>query len=170
MILSATQVRRCVEDGSLAIDPFRAENLKEGSYTFSLDDEYFEVNCDTDQIDLRSSKLVLRSIRMSESGIELTPHSFVICQTRESISLNGPYSCFLSARGSCAQIGLNVLQSSMFVEPGTSQKLRLEVSNVGHYAVVLYPGMLVAKGIFVPMSDAREMMAFNAASSIKIVA
>jgi hypothetical protein len=82
-------------------------------------------------VDLRKPQPRLASKQMTDDGIVLTPQSLILCQTREVLILNGPYSCFLSGRGSCAQVGLNVLQSSQFAEQDTSRRLLLEISNAG---------------------------------------
>jgi deoxycytidine triphosphate deaminase len=171
MIMSSSSLQRCLHEGTITIDPFQPQNLKGGSYTFGLDSEYFELLSERGAIDLRTNQPRLRSRLMTDAGLELEPQSFFVCQTRETVNLNGQYSCLLSGRGSCAQIGLNVLQSSLFVEPGTTQKLRLEISNAGPYNVMIYPGMLVVKGIFVPMSDALvDVPMASSNSSLQIVA
>lgn len=170
MILSSSCMLRCLGDGTIGISPFCVEGLKEGSYTFTLDDEYFRLVSESDFIDFRSAKPRLKSVRMPEEGLRLLPGSFVVCQTRETVNLSGAYSCLLSGRGSCAQVGLNVLQSSSFVEPGTDQKLRLEISNVGPHSVMIYPGMAVVKGIFISMSDVGSLSDAISNSSIEIVA
>ena len=152
MILAHDQIRQCLESGAISIDPFEAENLREGSYSFTLSDEYIEAQYSAEIIDLRHGNPSVVHKTMPEKGLILAPQSFFLCQTRETLTLGSAYSCLLSGRRSCAQIGLNVLQSSQYAEPGTNQKIILEMTNVGLKPVIIFPGMKVVKGIFVPVT------------------
>ncbi len=159
MILPQSHILNCIREGDISIDPFQPENLKESSYTFTLDELCFEIEAGVEAIDLRKAPAPLVSRHIDAEGFRLEPQSFLLCQTKERLSLSATISCFLSGRGSCAQIGLNALQSSQYAEPGTSQKLMLEVSNAGPRAVQIFPGMKIVKGIFVPMANAESLAA-----------
>ena len=82
----------------------------------------------------------------------MQPGEFVIGFTTETLTLNGKFGCFLSARGSCAQIGLSVLIGSNFAEPDTDNPQALEMVNVSKLPIKLVVGMPIAKGIFSPLN------------------
>ena len=54
----------------------------------------------------------------------------------------------LSTRGSCAQVGLNVLLSDTFAEPDTDCQLALAISNSSKSPILLFENMHIVKGIF----------------------
>lgn len=104
----------------MQISPFVASQLKEASYTFTLQD-----------------------------SLVLQPEEFVIALTKERITLPKNVCCFLSTRGSIAQQGVDALQSSAFVEPLSDNQLKLEIKNNSALTVSLGAGTPIVKGVFV---------------------
>lgn len=119
MILSAKSIEEAVTERSIKIEPFNRELLKEASYTFTLQDE-----------------MVLQS------------GEFKVGLTKEKITLGLNICCQLSTRGSVAQMGVDALQSSIFVEPGSDNQLKLEIKNNSLLPVTLPAGLPIVKGIF----------------------
>lgn len=119
MILSAKSIEEAMTQNLIKIEPFSRENLKEASYTFTLQDE-----------------------------IVLQPGEFKIGLTKEKITLDSTVCCQLSTRGSVAQTGVDALQSSTFVEPGSDNQLKLEIKNNSSIAITLPAGLPIAKGVF----------------------
>ena len=106
----------------IVIEPFNRENLKEASYTFTLLDE-----------------------------VILQPGEFTVALTKEKITLAENICCILSTRGSVAQMGVDALQSSTFVEPRSDNQLKLEIKNNSLVPVTLSAGLPIVKGIFLPV-------------------
>ncbi len=119
MILSSKSIQQAIKNSLITIEPFDAANLKEASYTFTLQDE-----------------------------ITLQPDEFAVGLTNEKITLAQSICCFLSTRGSVAQMGVDTLQSSTFVEPGSNNQLKLEIKNNSNVPVTLAKGTKIVKGIF----------------------
>lgn len=119
MILSSKSIEEAIRNGLITIEPFDPANLKGASYTFSLQDELI-----------------------------LEPGDFIVGVSKEKITLTENICCFLSTRGSVAQIGVDALQSSMFVEPGSNNQLKLEIKNNSKVSVTLASGTKIVKGIF----------------------
>lgn len=136
MILSGASIERAVENGELGIDPFVKDNLKAASYTFTL-----------------GSKLTVNGSEqmIGAEGYTLEPNGFLLGYTQEKLSLRGKYGCFLSTRGSIAQMGLSVLLGSSFAEPDTDQVVTLEIHNVSGAPIRLEVGMKLVKGVFIPV-------------------
>ena len=63
---------------------------------------------------------------MKEDGYILDPGEFVVGFTAEKLTLPQGIYCILGTRGSRAQLGLDVLQSSTLVEPGSDNQLALK--------------------------------------------
>jgi deoxycytidine triphosphate deaminase len=86
--------------------------------------------------------------QMGNTGYLLQPGAVLLTRTRETLRLPQNVACMLSVRRSCANIGLDFLQSDFFCEPQTDNQLTLMTKNVGPWPVTIYPGMLCVKGIF----------------------
>lgn len=119
MVLSKTSIEEYIKEGKIKIEPFDVSNLKEASYTFTLQD-----------------------------SLALNPGEFAVALTKEKITISADICCFLSTRGSIAQQGIDALQSSTFVEPLSDNQLKLEIKNNSNSAIILEAGTKIVKGIF----------------------
>lgn len=135
MIHSGNKITQCIQQGLINIDPFDEKNLKAASYTFHL------------------GSVLKDGTPIPEEGYELQPGQFVAGTVQEKLSLNDTVACFLSVRGSCAQMGLNALNSDLFVEPGWSGHLSLAMTNTSDAPIQLIPGMKIVKGIFMHVEN-----------------
>ncbi|MDD9912336.1 MAG: dCTP deaminase [Alphaproteobacteria bacterium] len=153
MLLSRKKILECMEAGEIGITPFIDENLEACSYLFTLGHTYFELDnaYAANGIDLREGKIRTQEKSMEDDGVILHPGDFKLFPTGESIKLSDNYACILGTRSSCARMGLDVMQTSILVDPGSNHPLTMEISNVGPYPVTLYPGMGVMKGMFIPV-------------------
>lgn len=146
MIRSRQSIRAAVVRGDLGIDPFNEANVKEASYTLTLA-PMLRLLQKTTELHVGHAPAYTETPIPSE-GYVLQPNQFVLAYTKERIALKGKYACTLSARGSCAQVGLNILLGSTFAEPDTDSALVLEIANVSGMPIRLMAGMKVVKGIF----------------------
>lgn len=150
MVFSAKQLLILISKREIMIHPFINDNLTKAGYFFTLSNKV-KIPIHTDCIDSREV-LQFSEWEISEEGYELKPGKFALFLTNETISLNEKYVCFLSTRSTIAQMGLNVSQSSIFVEPNTNNKFILEISNNGVLPVKLFAGIKIIKGIFMSIS------------------
>ncbi len=150
MLLNKESLLNAYKEGLLTIEPFHEANLKDASYTFTLG-SMLRIPKNADLI-LAEKKLEFDDHELTVDGFILQPNQFVLGYTQEKLSLKNAYGCFLSARGSCAQIGLNVLLSSTFAEPDTDSVLTLEIHNASPNPILLQPRLKIVKGIFFPVS------------------
>lgn len=157
MILSRGEILANINTGRISIDPFDPSLLKDSSYTFTLSSEYFEYEKTGEVIDFLSDSPPRIQKSIPPGGLYLNPGAFILCKTAEHLRLGPDVSCFLSARGSCAQVGLSVLHSSNYAEPRTEQHLLLEVSNAGPFSIRLTAGIPMVKGIFMPITDSSRL-------------
>lgn len=155
MVLSDIDIRQHCEDGKIVIDPFIASNLKAGSYTFTLSSLIFKPK-PQEVIDLSDPQVEHEVIQMKDEGYILQPGDFVVGFTQEKITLPGGLYCILGTRGSRAQLGLDVLQSSTLVEPGSSNQLALEMCNHSKSPIRLRHGDRIVKGIFLQLTTHPE--------------
>lgn len=147
MILSGESIKNAIEKGELTVTPFEVKNLKEASYTFTLDSKLL---LPKDVSSLKIDDIQKREeVVIGSEGFDLNPGDFVLGYTAEHLSLKKNFACFLSTRGSCAQAGLSVLLGSDFAEPDTDNPQMLEIHNVSKSPIKLEKGMKIVKGIFV---------------------
>jgi dCTP deaminase len=151
MILSAQQIKQAVQEGKIGIDLFNEANIKDASYTFTLDSKIHSI----EEYQTLRANIKPRYVESTipDEGYLLEPGQFILGFTKEKLTLNGKYACLLSARGSCAQIGLNILLGSHFAEPDTDRKQTLEISNVAKSPIILFRDMSIVKGIFMPVDE-----------------
>lgn len=119
MILSKNSIVAAVAKGDIVIEPFDEAMFKEASYSFTLPED-----------------------------LMLAPGDFKIIQTREKLTLSSRVACILSTRRSVAEQGIDALQTDFFCEPGTNNRITLDVKNHGPTAVALNAGSPIVKGIF----------------------
>jgi dCTP deaminase len=150
MILHSAGIRRAMARGTIVIEPFDERSLKNASYTFHLGTSVMEYS--RDQImDTEQSELMRTESSIPETGYLLQPGQFVVGVLLETVMLDQSVACLLSVRGSCAQVGLNALNSDLFVEPGWNGHLRVAITNANSVPVRLRSGMQIVKGIFFPV-------------------
>ncbi len=150
MILTDQAIIDAIRTARLRIAPFALEHVKGASYTFTLG-SMIRVPKKMKLV-TAEQKLEFDDHEITADGFILQPNSFVLGYTQEMLSLQNAYGCFLSTRGSCAQMGLNVLLSSTFAEPDTDSILALEIHNASPNPILLQPGLKIVKGIFLPVS------------------
>ena len=72
---------------------------------------------------------------------EVNPAAFILGYTLERIELSNHLAARIEGRSSMARFGVSVHQSAPTVHASFAGQLRLEISNVGPYTVLLEPGM-----------------------------
>lgn len=146
MILSEKSILEALESDDISITPFDEKNLKQASYTLTLG--ILLGIPENRTIDSRGDTEIYQEVEIGKDGYELQPGAFVIAQTAEDVNINENYCAFLTTRGSRARMGLNPLQSDLFIEPGSSGKLSLALTNVSDNTIVLHSGITLVKCIF----------------------
>ena len=76
----------------------------------------------------------------SGERFELKPGAFVLGYTLEKVSLPNYLAARIEGRSSMARFGVSIHQTAPTVQANFSGQLRLEISNVGPYTVLLEPG------------------------------
>ncbi len=78
----------------------------------------------------------------------LAPGAFIVGYLRERLTLGSDVAALLTVRGSCAQAGLNALNSDLFIEPNSDLHLKLAMKNISSNPIRLRAGMKIVKGVF----------------------
>jgi len=146
MILSKQAIIAHIKNSAIGIEPFTEQNLKQASYTLTLG-RVIRIAAEKKlrpDIAGRSYK----DITMDEQGHVLEPGAFVPGSSREKITLPENICAMLSNRGTCARMGIDVTQSSFFIEPESDNVMVFEIKNNNVIPVTVFPEMQIAKCIF----------------------
>ena len=159
MVLSDRTIRREIEDGRIAIDPFDASMVQPSSIDVRVD-RRFRVfhNARYPYIDVRQPMEDLTEL--VEVGPDerfiLHPGEFVLGQTLERVTLPDDLVARLEGKSSLGRLGLLIHSTAGFVDAGFSGNLTLELSNVANLPITIYHGMPIGQLSFMRMDGPVE--------------
>ena len=159
MVLSDRTIRREIEDGRIAIDPFDASMVQPSSIDVRVD-RRFRVfhNARYPYIDVRQPMEDLTEL--VEVGPDerfiLHPGEFVLGQTLEHVTLPDDLVARLEGKSSLGRLGLLIHSTAGFVDAGFSGNLTLELSNVANLPITIYHGMPIGQLSFMRMDGPVE--------------
>lgn len=146
MILSDRDIVSRLRDGECgSIEPWDDGSLQPASYDLHLASEYvkFKEPC---YIDIKKpvDEFMVQKV-MSEEGLKLLPHQFVLVQTIETVYLSPCLVGRVEGRSSLGRLGIMVHITAGYIDPGFSGQITLEIVNLSQNIVRLYPGMRIAQ-------------------------
>jgi len=159
VVLSDRTIRREIEDGRIAIDPFDATMVQPSSIDVRVD-RRFRVfhNARYPYIDVRQPMEDLTEL--VEVGPDerfiLHPGEFVLGQTLERVTLPDDLVARLEGKSSLGRLGLLIHSTAGFVDAGFSGNLTLELSNVANLPITIYYGMPIGQLSFMRMDGPVE--------------
>ena len=159
MLLSDQDLRKEVESGRLALDPFDVEMLQPSSIDVRLD-RFFRVfnNTKYTHIDPSQQQDELTSLVETPEGEQfvLHPGEFVLGSTYEMVTLPDDLAGRLEGKSSLGRLGLLTHSTAGFIDPGFSGHITLELSNVANLPITLHPGMKIGQLCFFRLSSPAE--------------
>lgn len=149
MILSDKDIEDYLFSGKLIVSPHKEKNIYPASYIFHLGWQLLRP-FGNDLIDFKKKLMPeYEEINLTDNGYILQPNEFILGQTLELITLCSEIGMIIEGRSSLARVGIEVTQTSTFIEPDHSNSIiTLEIKNNGKSPFALYPEMKFAKGIF----------------------
>lgn len=132
-MLSAKSIQEHIKSGDISISSFKEDYLKPASYVLTLGNN----------IEKNGTR-----IEIDQSGYEIQPGEFIIAFTQEKITLSENIGCLVSTKGSIAQSGVDMLNSSFSVEPLSDNCIKLEIVNHSDKVFKIIPGLKVVKAVF----------------------
>jgi len=159
VVLSDRTIRKEIEDGRIAIDPFDATMVQPSSIDVRVD-RRFRVfhNARYPYIDVRQPMEDLTEL--VEVGPDerfiLHPGEFVLGQTLERVTLPDDLVARLEGKSSLGRLGLLIHSTAGFVDAGFSGNLTLELSNVANLPITIYYGMPIGQLSFMRMDGPVE--------------
>jgi dCTP deaminase len=159
MVLSDGSIRRAVEAGRIALDPFDDRLVQPAS---------IDVRCDRRFRVFRNSRYGFIDVRRhmpeltelveadGEEPFILHPGEFVLGATLERVTLGDDLVARLEGKSSLGRLGLQVHSTAGFIDPGFDGHVTLELSNVANLPITLYAGMKVGQLSFLELDAPAE--------------
>ncbi|MGH3042396.1 MAG: dCTP deaminase [Gaiellaceae bacterium] len=159
MVLSDRTIRRLLAEGRIGIDPYAEELLQPSSVDVRVD-RLFRVfrNSRYPFIDVKQEMEELTELVEvdSEEAFILHPGEFVLGSTLERITLPDDLVARLEGKSSLGRLGLLILSTAGFIDPGWDGHVTLELSNVANLPITIYYGMKIGQLSFVQLSEPAE--------------
>lgn len=150
MFLSAGDIQREIDTGTLSIRPFVKSQLQPAAYDLRLHRRFRSFrNDETTHIDVKVPFDVTKLSVVKPGGpFVIHPGQFVLASTYEQVKLPNDLVGMLEGRSSLGRLGLIVHATAAFVSPGFEGYLTFEMSNISNLPIQLYAGMRVAQLAF----------------------
>lgn len=151
-ILVGAEIEKALADGSIRVEPLDRSQIGPGSIDLTLGNEF--------RIFKRRSKVyhitnesrfedITRSIHVADGEfVTIKPGEMILGITKESITLAENISGRLEGRSRFARFGLAVHVTAGFMHPGISNHQVLEIVNLGHAPLALYPQTRICQFVF----------------------
>ena len=155
MLLSGAEIREAVQSGSLVIDSvdFSSGVLQPASVDLTLDsilkiqsaDPITGIKVQPETVDLQGLlDTYTESVDISgRQSWELKPQQFVIGRTAETVGLPFDLAGRVEGRSRLARLGVGVHITAPKIDPGFTNRITLEIFNLGPWTVELTNGMRI---------------------------
>lgn len=149
-ILTKNVIIKEIKKGNIKITPFKKSQVGPGSVDLHLGNEFrvfkkvHRVVHVNDKTDHREITEVLRV----KDYLLLMPGETIQGITKEKITLAPNICAWLEGRSRFSRLGLLVHISASFIQPGINNKQVLEISNMSHMPLAIYPGTAICQMIF----------------------
>jgi len=151
-ILIGAEIEKALEDGSIKIEPLDRSQVGPGSVDLTLGNDFRAFKKKFKVYHIRNDSRfedITRAVHVPDNGyIVIKPGEMVLGITRERITLADNISGRLEGRSRFARFGLAVHVTAGFMHPGISNHQVLEIVNLGHGPLALYPGTRICQFVF----------------------
>ena len=157
-ILSDIDLKKCIDDGKIVIDPLTDEKqIQPSSIDMRIGDEFkvFRVIrkpfIDPKDDDDIASYMESLTVEDGEAFI-IHPNEFALATTYEYVKVPDDLVARVEGRSSMGRLGVTMHVTAGYIDPGFEGKITLEISNIGAMPVALYPGQRVCQLVFETMT------------------
>jgi dCTP deaminase len=151
-ILIGGEIKKALADGRINVEPMDDSQIGPGSVDLTLGNDFriFKQNLETYHIKDESRFEDVTDFVQVEVGdsITINPGEMILGITREKITLAKNIAGRLEGRSRFARFGLAVHVTAGFMQPGISNQQVLEIVNLGHTPLALYPGTKICQFVF----------------------
>ena len=151
-VLIGKEIEKALKSGLIAIEPLERSQIGPGSIDLTLGNDFrtFKKRSKTYHVKNDSHfEDITTAVHVKDGGfIVIKPGEMILGITRELITLAENISGRLEGRSRFARFGLAVHVTAGFMHPGISNHQVLEIVNLGHAPLALYPGIRICQFIF----------------------
>lgn len=151
-VLVGAEIEKALADGSIRIEPLDRSQIGPGSIDLTLGNDFrvFEKKSEIYHVKNESRfEEITRSIHVEPGDfVVIKPGEMILGITRERITLADNISGRLEGRSRFARFGLAVHVTAGFMHPGISNHQVLEIVNLGHAPLALYPETRICQFVF----------------------
>lgn len=163
MVLSDRDLKKALKEKRLVIKPAITPSqlgscvidLRLGN-TFRVFNHSSEVVIDPRDLEMLEKITTLRSVKDGAAFI-LHPGEFVLASTKEYIEVPDDLTGRLEGRSSIGRLGVVIHSTAANIECGFRGHITLELANMGHLPVKLYPGMRICSISFEELTSPAEV-------------
>ncbi len=151
-VLIGDEITKAIENNLINIEPLDKSMIGPGSIDLTLDN-YFRIFTEQTGVyhikDDSHFEDITKLITIKDGNfITINPGEMILGITKEKITLSNTISGRLEGRSRFARFGLAVHVTAGFMQPGISNQQVLEIVNLGHTPLALYPGTKICQFIF----------------------
>src|SRR3954469_14795890 len=153
-VLSDGTIRRLVEEGRIAVEPWDPALVQPASIDIRLGDSFRVFhNHRVTAIDLRDPPRHLTEEVVVAEGepFAIHPGEFVLGRTLEHVVIPDDVVARIEGKSSIGRLGLIVHATAGFVDPGFTGTLTLEITNLTRVPIKLYAGKPIAQLSFMAL-------------------
>jgi dCTP deaminase len=158
-VLSDGTIRRLVDEGHIAIEPWDPLMVQPASVDLKLGTSFRVFHNHRIQvIDLADPPQGLTEPVEVEpdDAFVIHPNEFVLGRTAEHVEMPDDIVARIEGKSSLGRLGLIVHATAGFVDPGFRGTLTLEITNFNSVPIVLRPGLPIAQLSFMTLDRAAE--------------
>lgn len=151
-ILIGNEILKALKKGLIKVEPLDPSQIGPGSIDLTLGNDFRLFKRRKRVYHVRNESRfedITRSVRVKDGGyVIIRPGEMVLGITKEKISLADNISGRLEGRSRFARFGLAVHVTAGFMHPGIANHQVLEIVNLGHSPLALYPGTRICQFVF----------------------
>ncbi len=151
-VMIGKEIEKALKRGLIKVEPLDPSQIGPGSIDLTLGNDFriFKKQSKIYHIKNDSHFHEITSAVHVDDGeyIVIKPGEMVLGITKEKITLADTISGRLEGRSRFARFGLAVHVTAGFMQPGISNHQALEIVNLGHGPLALYPGTRICQFVF----------------------
>ncbi len=151
-VLIGKEIEKALKNKSIVIEPLERSQIGPGSIDLTLGNDFRIFKKRSKIYHVKNDSLfqdITEDIHVKDGGsVIVRPGEMILGITKEKITLADNISGRLEGRSRFARFGLAVHVTAGFMHPGISNHQVLEIVNLGHATLALYPGTRICQFIF----------------------
>jgi len=151
-VLIGKEIEKALSTKKIVIEPLDTSQIGPGSIDLTLGNDFRVFKKHRKIYHIKNDSRfqdITRNVTVKDGGyIVIKPGEMILGITKEKITLADNISGRLEGRSRFARFGLAVHVTAGFMHPGIANHQALEIVNLGHSPLALYPGTRICQFVF----------------------